>query len=89
MNNLTGSAWLLTEKLGVIEKRYVPLYHGAWKLLHTMYILKYLAGVIVDRTWLVSVMVDGKYKYLKMSALQCNIVTSQFTECFIDEFIIF
>ena len=33
-----------------------------------------------------TVMVDGKYKHLKMSALQCNIVTSQFIECFTDEF---
>ena len=33
-------------------------------------VLRYLGSVIVDGIWLVSVMVDGKYKYLKMSALQ-------------------
>ena len=34
------------------------------------YVLRYLASVIVDGIRLVSVMVDGKYKYLKISALQ-------------------
>ena len=34
------------------------------------YVLRYLASVIVDGIRLVSVMVDRKYKYLKMSALQ-------------------
>ena len=40
------------------------------------YVLRYLASVIVD----------GKCKYLKMSALQKNIITSQFIECCIDDF---
>ena len=60
------------EKLGVKEKRYVPI---SWGLKASA---QYLASVIVDGIWLVSIMVDGKYKYLKMSALQQNIVTSQF-----------
>ena len=34
------------------------------------YVLRYLACVIVDGIWLVSVILDGKFKYLKMSALQ-------------------
>ena len=33
------------------------------------YVLRYLARVIVDGIWVVSVMIDGKCKYLKMSAL--------------------
>ena len=51
------------------------------------YVLWYLAGV-VDGTCdqYISAMADGKYKYLKMSVLQYNIVTSQFIECFIDQF---
>ena len=36
----------------------------------THYVLRYLASVIVDGIWLVSVMADGICKYLKMSALQ-------------------
>ena len=59
---------LLIGKLGVTEKRYVPI---SWGLkASAYYVLRYLASVIVDGVWLVSVMVDGKYKYLKMSALQ-------------------
>ena len=34
------------------------------------YVLSYLASVIVDGIWPVSVMVDEKYEYLKFSALQ-------------------
>ena len=39
------------------------------------YLLRYLASVITDGIWLVSVMVDGKYKYLNVcSAIKyCNI----------------
>ena len=33
-------------------------------------VLRYLASVIVDGIWLVSVMVDGKCEYLTMSVLQ-------------------
>ena len=33
-------------------------------------VLRHLASVIHDGIWLVPVMVDGKCKYLKMSALQ-------------------
>ena len=55
-------------KTGVIEKRYVATSWGLKASAH--YVLRYLASVIVDGIWLVSVMVDGKYKYLKMPALQ-------------------
>ena len=45
------------------------------------YVLSYnLANIMVDRIWVMPVMVDGKQKYLKMfvlqQALQWNIVTS-------------
>ena len=41
------------------------------------YVLRYnLVYVIVDRIWLAPVMVDEKYKYLKISPLQKNIVIS-------------
>ena len=55
-------------KLGVIEKRYVFISLGLNASAH--YVLRYLASVIIDGIWLVSIMVDGKYKYQKMSALQ-------------------
>ena len=58
---------MLIGKLGVIEKRYVPISQDLKAFAH--YVLRYLATVIVDGIWLVSVMVDGKCKYLKMSAL--------------------
>ena len=39
------------------------------------YVLRYLASVIVDDIWLVSVMmIDRKCKYLKMSALHNKIL---------------
>ena len=60
--------YILIGKLGIIEKRYVSIPWGLKASAH--YVLRYLASVIVDGIWLVSVMVDGKYKYLKMSALQ-------------------
>ena len=53
--------------LGVIEKRSAYIM-GLKASAH--YVLRYLGSVIVDVIWLVSVMVDGKSKYLKMSALQ-------------------
>ena len=34
------------------------------------YVLRYLATVTIDGIGLVSVMVDGKYKYSEMSVLQ-------------------
>ena len=59
---------MLIGKLGLIEKRYVPI---SWDLkASAQYVLRYLASVIVDGIWLVSVIVDRKCKYLKMSALQ-------------------
>ena len=59
---------MLIGKLGLIEKRYVPI---SWDLkASAQYVLRYLASVIVDGVWLVSVIVDRKCKYLKMSALQ-------------------
>ena len=48
----------------------------SWDLKASAHYIRYLASVIVDGIWLVSAMVDGKYKYLKMSAptiKYCNI----------------
>ena len=59
--------YILIGKLGIIEKRYVSIPWGLKASAH--YVLRYLASAIVDGIWLVSVMVDEKYKYLKMSAL--------------------
>ena len=53
-------------KLGVIEKN-VPI---SWDFKASAHYVRYLASAIVDGIWLVSVMVDGKQKYLKISALQ-------------------
>ena len=39
------------------------------------YVLRHLVSVIVEGISLVSITVDGKYKYLKMSVLQQNIIT--------------
>ena len=51
-----------------MENRYVPI---SWVLKASVHnVLRYLASVIVDWIWLVPAMVDGKCKYLKMSALQ-------------------
>ena len=50
------------------------------------YVLRCLASVIVDGLWLVSVMVDGKCKYLIMAALQEDIEASQFIECCTNDF---
>ena len=50
------------------------------------YVLRYnLVYVMVDRIWLVPVMVDGKYKYLKISPLQKILQCPQFIECCIDD----
>ena len=50
----------------VKEKKYVPISWGLKASAH--YVLSY--SVIVDGIWLVPVMVNGKYKYLKISALK-------------------
>ena len=65
---MTNPNYILIGKLGVIEKRYMPISWGLKAFAHC--VVRYLVCVIADRIWLVSVMVDGKYKYLKMSALQ-------------------
>ena len=42
----------------------------SWDLKASAHYVRHLASGIVDGIWLVSVMVDGKQIYLKISALQ-------------------